>query len=113
MHGVFLGARAQLLGLYRAEVTIEPGDRLVLATDGVTDNITSDELVEIVRRTASPDEAAEQISTIMARHSAEERPPTPLRRRFRDDDWTVIVRFFGAASEKSPPSSPAGQTRKV
>ncbi len=98
MRGVFLGARAQLMGLYRAEVTIEPGDRLVLTTDGVTDNITSSELVEIVRRTASPDEAAEQLSTIMARRAAEEWTPTPLRGRFRDDDWTAIVRFFSAAS---------------
>ncbi len=63
--GVFLGAAAQLQGLYRIEMAIEPGDRLVLATDGITDNITSSELAEVIRHSASPDEAAGQLRTIM------------------------------------------------
>jgi serine/threonine protein phosphatase PrpC len=96
MRGVFLGAGAQLQGLYRTEMTIEPGDRLVLATDGLTDNVTSSELVDIVRHTASPDEAAGQLSTIMATRSAGGRPPASLGGRFRYDDWTAIIRFFGA-----------------
>jgi serine/threonine protein phosphatase PrpC len=103
MRGVFLGARAQLPELYRAEVTIEPGDRLLLVTDGVTDNIPSGELADIVLSATSPQEAAEQISTIMAIRSAGGPLSTPLQGGFRHDDWTAILRFFSAAGHEGPP----------
>ena len=92
-----IGASHQLVHLYRAEVALEPGDRLLLATDGVTDNVASCELVEIIRSGASPDDAAAQLKTIMTARQAEGRLPAPLRRGFRRDDWTAIVRFFRAA----------------
>ncbi|MGH8058376.1 MAG: PP2C family protein-serine/threonine phosphatase, partial [Candidatus Entotheonellia bacterium] len=59
-----IGASKQLVHLYRAEVALEPGDRVLLATDGVTDNVTSCELVEIVRSAVSPEEAAARLSTL-------------------------------------------------
>jgi serine/threonine protein phosphatase PrpC len=98
MRGGFIGARKHLVDLSRAEATIEPGDRVVLATDGVTDNVTSHELVEIVRRAVSPDNAAGQLRTILTTRQAEGRLPAPLGGRFRADDWTAIVRFFSATS---------------
>lgn len=88
-----IGASQQLEHLYHAEVTIEPGDRLVLATDGMTDNVTIRELVEIVRRAASPDEAAERISTLMTIR-LEGRLTEPVGGSVRRDDWTAILRFF-------------------
>ena len=110
MSGVFIGAGKQLVNLCRAEVTVEPGDRLVLATDGITDNVTSSELVDIVRSTASSDEAAERISTsIVTRHQGGALP-TPFGRRLRADDRTAIVRFFTSAGELTTPidTSPRG-----
>jgi serine/threonine protein phosphatase PrpC len=93
--GVFLGAHAQLQGFYCTEKSIEPGDRLVLATDGITDNLTSSELVEVVRHSASADEAATQLRTVMVTRSARERSAAaPVRGRYRPDDWSAIVRFF-------------------
>jgi serine/threonine protein phosphatase PrpC len=82
---------SQHLGnLYRAEVTIAPGDRVVLATDGVTDIVTRSELVEIVRTAESPDEAVQRLHTVLTtRHTAE-----PAGSAGRRDDWTAIVRFF-------------------
>jgi serine/threonine protein phosphatase PrpC len=99
--GGCIGARKHLVDLYRAEVTIEPGDRVVLATDGVTDNVTSRELVEVVRRAVSPDEAAGQLHSILTTRQAEGRSPAPLGSGFRDDDWTAIVRFFGATGARA------------
>jgi serine/threonine protein phosphatase PrpC len=99
--GGFIGARKQLVDLYRAEVTIEPGDRVVLATDGVTDNVTGCELVEVMRRAVSPDEAAGQLHSILTTRQAEGRLPTPLGGRFRDDDWTTIIRFFSVTSARA------------
>jgi serine/threonine protein phosphatase PrpC len=98
-----LGAGSTLVSLYRAEVTIAPGDRVLLATDGITENITRSELVEMVQSAPSPNAAAERIAALMATRQAEGRLPAPLGGGFRRDDWTAIVRFF------SPAGMPAWQ----
>jgi serine/threonine protein phosphatase PrpC len=103
-HGVFLGSHAQLQGFYCTEMTIESGERLVLATDGITDNMTSSELVEVVRHSASPEEAVAQLRTIMVTRSARARSAAaPLRGRFRPDDWSAIVRFFETTGQEDSP----------
>jgi serine/threonine protein phosphatase PrpC len=85
-----IGISKQLGKLYRAEVTLTPGDRVVLATDGITDLVPQYELVEIVRAAASPDAAVEQLHHLLVtRHAA-----APLGSQGRRDDWTTIVRFF-------------------
>lgn len=87
-----IGISKQLGTLYRAEVTLAPGDRIVLATDGITDLIPQHELVEIVRAAASPDAASEQLHHLLVtRHAA-----APLGTPGRRDDWTIIVRFFSS-----------------
>lgn len=93
-----LGMQKTLRQLYRAEVSIVPGDRLVLATDGVTDNVTRDELVDIVRYATSPDEAAKQIQTLIASRRTKGLLPEQLGGRFRNDDQTAILRFFSATT---------------
>lgn len=92
-----IGARRPLVNLYSAEVRMEPGDRLVLATDGVTHNVTSCELVEITRAAASPADAAERISAIIATRRETGVLPRSLGGGFRHDDWTAIFRFFSQA----------------
>ena len=89
-----VGANAELGGLSRAELAVEPGARLVLATDGITDNMMADELGDIVRTAASPDEAAEKVNSLVEERLQEGRVPELLGRRFRHDDRTAIFRFF-------------------
>jgi serine/threonine protein phosphatase PrpC len=85
-----IGISKQLGPLYRAEVTLMPGDRVVLTTDGMADLVPRHELVEIVRTAAAPDLAVEQLHHLLVtRHAA-----APLGSQGRRDDWTVIVRFF-------------------
>jgi serine/threonine protein phosphatase PrpC len=85
-----IGISKQLGRLYRAEVALAPGDRVVLATDGIADLIPRPELVEIVRAAASPAVAVEQLHHLLVtRHTA-----APLGSQGRRDDWTAIVRFF-------------------
>jgi serine/threonine protein phosphatase PrpC len=87
-----IGISKQLGTLYRAEVTLTPGDRVVLATDGITDLVPQHELVEIVRTAASPEAAVEQLHRLLVtRHAA-----APLGSQGRRDDWTTIVRFFSS-----------------
>jgi serine/threonine protein phosphatase PrpC len=85
-----IGVSQQLGNLHRTEVTIEPGDRVVLATDGVMDTVPRDELVEIVRGVASPDATVQQLHTLLTTRQAQ----AQARGETRRDDWTAIVRFF-------------------
>jgi serine/threonine protein phosphatase PrpC len=88
-----VGASKQLLHLSRTAVPIKPGDRVLLATDGVTDTVTNSELAAILQRAASPDDAAEQLNTIIITRQQQ----AHLIGDFRRDDWTAIIRFFGLA----------------
>jgi len=89
-----IGANQQLGNLYRTEVALAPGDRVVLATDGVMDTVPRQELVDLVRSAASPDAAVQQLHTLLtARHGAAQ-----ARSEARRDDWTAIVRFFGSTT---------------
>ena len=85
-----IGISKQLGTLYRAEVALAPGDRVVLATDGVADLIPQPELVAVVRAAASPDVAVEQLHHLLVTRHAAAQVGSPGRR----DDWTAIVRFF-------------------
>jgi len=87
-----IGISKQLGTLYRAEVTLTPGDRVVLATDGIVDLVPQPELVATVRAAASPAAAVEQLHRLLVtRHTA-----ASLGNQGRRDDWTAIVRFFSS-----------------
>jgi serine/threonine protein phosphatase PrpC len=88
-----IGAGRQLVHLSRTAVPIEPGDRVLLATDGVTDTVTNAELTEIIQRAESPHDAAERINTILTARQQQ----AHLSGDFRRDDWTAIIRFFSSA----------------
>ena len=89
-----IGAAPELTGLARSEVEGQPGSRLVLATDGISDNILIEDLADMVRQAASPEEAANNINETIERYLGEGRMPERLGRRFRHDDRTAIFRFF-------------------
>ena len=89
-----VGASASLGDIPRRDIDITPGNRIVLATDGVTDNMDISELADIVRSSATPQEATDRIEEIIAGRLVEGRVPEKLGVRFRYDDRTAIVRFF-------------------
>lgn len=89
-----VGAAAELSNLARADVEVAPGSRLVITTDGLTDNILIDELADLIRRAPSPEEAAREIEGTIVKYIEEGTLPARLGRRFRRDDRTAIFRFF-------------------
>ena len=93
-----IGAMETLTNLARTELPIEPGTRLVLATDGVTDNMLVEELADIVRGSSSPDVAANNVNGMVESRLGEGGMPEQLGRRFRHDDRTAIFRFFPPAA---------------
>ena len=101
--GLLRGAATKVVGseqeltLSRVELTVEPGDRLVLASDGITDNLESGQLMEIVRNAATPGEAIAEVKATVDQRLEQGFAPTALGGRFRHDDQTAIFRFFGSS----------------
>ena len=89
-----IGAGPTLSNLTRREAQVEPGSRLVLATDGLTDNVLTEDLADMVLWAGCPEEAARQINGTVETLLREGRMPEQLGRRFRHDDRTAIFRFF-------------------
>lgn len=85
------------LNLTRNEITIEPGDRLVVATDGISDNLHVSELVQLIRDAASPEAASKWVKAVVDEHLERGLAPELLGARYRHDDQTAIFRFFQEA----------------
>jgi serine/threonine protein phosphatase PrpC len=89
-----IGASEQLGAPAQVEITPAPGDRLLLATDGITDNMTIEELAEVIRDASTPEEAATAIEDTIKERLQDGRVPETIGVRFRYDDRTGIIRFF-------------------
>ena len=76
------------------EITPRSGDRIFLATDGITDNMTIEELAEVIRNAATPEEASSKIEETIKERLQDGRVPETIGVRFRYDDRTGIIRFF-------------------
>ena len=85
------------LTLYRTELAVAPGDRLIVASDGVSDNIHINELVDLIRGASSPEDAAQQAKALIDLHLEQGLAPELLGARYRHDDQTAIIRFFNDA----------------
>ena len=88
-----IGAGADL-NLHRAETTLEPGDQLITASDGVTDNVNPAELAALIRDCATPEAASAQVKSAIDDRLERGITPELLGGRFRHDDQTAIFRFF-------------------
>ncbi len=88
-----IGAGEDLV-LQRTEVALESGDRLVTASDGVTDNVNMAELAEFIRDAETPEAASTAIKQAIDDRLERGITPELLGGRFRHDDQTGIFRFF-------------------
>ncbi len=84
----------QNLNLHRTELMLEAGDRLVTASDGVTDNVNPAELAEFVRNAETPEAASAAIKQAIDDRLERGITPELLGGRFRHDDQSGIFRFF-------------------
>lgn len=89
-----IGASEELGEPAQVEITPSSGDRILLATDGITDNMTIEELAEVIRNASTPEQAAEEIEDTIKDRLQEGRVPETIGVRFRYDDRTGIIRFF-------------------
>ena len=82
------------LSVFQTSLDLSPADRLVCCTDGVSDNLLGEELMEIVRDSASAEEASGRVKELVDQHIEQGRDIRFRGGRFRHDDETAIIRFF-------------------
>ncbi len=88
-----VGAEATL-SVFQIALDLSSSDRLICCTDGVSDNLLGDELMEIVRGASNADDASERVKTLVNQHIEQGRDIRFRGGRFRHDDETAIFRFF-------------------
>ena len=89
-----IGASEGLGQTAQVEITPAAGDRILVATDGITDNMSIEELAEVIRNASTPEQAADTIEETIKGRLQEGRVPETIGVRFRYDDRTSIIRFF-------------------
>ena len=75
-------------------LVLQPRDRLVLATDGLVNNIFPQEISDIVQRAPSPHRAALDIEELTTSKRTQHRGRDDLYGTYKEDDQTVIIRYF-------------------
>ena len=89
-----IGASETLGAPTVVEITPAAGDKIFLATDGITDNMTIEELAELIHNASTPEDASAKIEATIKERLQDGRVPETIGVRFRYDDRTGIIRFF-------------------
>ena len=85
----------ETLTVFETALDLSSDDRLVCCTDGVSDNLLGEELMDIVRGAADAEDASQKVKALVDFHIEQGRDIRFRGGRFRHDDETAIFRFFG------------------
>lgn len=102
--------RGQLLQCHIAHYNLEPGDRLVLLTDGVSDNVHPAVVGLIAQYVPTPQGAASALENLLYQMHHMNVRTSSGRLEFEEDDATAIIRYFPPAPDvpMMPAASPSG-----
>ncbi len=75
-------------------ITLEPRDRLILTTDGLTNNVYIEEVEEILQRSATPEDAISALHALVDEKRSLRKGREDFYGTFREDDQTVTIRYF-------------------
>jgi serine/threonine protein phosphatase PrpC len=95
---------------YKAtSISLEAQDRLVLASDGLIENVAPTELVAIVDVAPSPEQAVSSLRQLLCEKKRLNKGRIDDSTGFRRDDATAIIRYIGLgpAQETSGPLEPS------
>lgn len=76
------------------KVSLQRRDKLVLATDGLTNNISPEEVAECVQSSADPQGAISALKGLISEKKRLHKGREEYFGTFRLDDETVIIRYF-------------------
>jgi serine/threonine protein phosphatase PrpC len=81
---------------YKAtNISLEDGDRLVLATDGLIENIAPSELLAVIDAAPSPEQAVATLQQLLDEKKQGNKGRVDESSGFRRDDATAIIRYIG------------------
>ena len=88
-----IGQREKLAYEHKS-VGLQSNDRLILATDGLANNVSPEELAALIQSSASPDEAVSALAELVSEKRRLHRGREDRYGTFREDDRTAIIRYF-------------------
>jgi serine/threonine protein phosphatase PrpC len=90
--------RYEKLSYKATSIGLEPGDRLVLATDGLIENVAPGELIALVEAAPSPEQAVASLRLLLGEKKQRDKGRADDANGFRRDDATAIFRYVGPAT---------------
>jgi serine/threonine protein phosphatase PrpC len=98
--------RRETLSYKTTCVSLSLQDRLVLATDGLLENVAPSELVALIGAIPSPAEAVSALRQLVCEKKRTNKGRVDDRSGFRHDDATAIIRYVGLPSSPEASGSP-------
>jgi serine/threonine protein phosphatase PrpC len=99
--------RHEKLSYKATSIGLEAEDRLVLATDGLIENVAPSELLAVVDPAPSPEEAVATLRQLFCEKRRGNKGRVDDSSGFRRDDATAIIRYIGLAPSREASGSPA------
>jgi serine/threonine protein phosphatase PrpC len=99
--------RAEKLLYKTTGISLQAHDRLVLATDGLVENVAPCELAALVDEAASPEEAVSALRQLLCEKRRQNKGRVDDHSSFRRDDATAIIRYIGLSPESHPSGASA------
>jgi serine/threonine protein phosphatase PrpC len=87
--------RHERLSYKATSISLEAEDRLVLATDGLIENIAPSELLSLVDAAASAEQAVARVQQLLGEKKQGDKGRIDESSGFRRDDATAIIRYIG------------------
>jgi serine/threonine protein phosphatase PrpC len=89
--------RHEKLAYKATSISLEAEDRLVLATDGLIENVAPSELVALIAAAPSPEQAVVALRQLLGEKKQANKGRVDDSSGFRRDDATAIIRYVGLA----------------
>jgi serine/threonine protein phosphatase PrpC len=98
--------RRETLAYKTTDIDLEAQDRLVLATDGLIENVAPSELAALIDAAPSPEEAVSTLRQLLCEKKRWNKGRIDDRSGFRRDDATAIIRYIGLSPLQGASGSP-------
>lgn len=76
------------------ETTVSEGDKLLIVSDGISDNLDLNEIQTFMEESKNPEELSEVLEETSYQRTQKGGTPVSMRGRVRNDDRSIIVRFY-------------------